>query len=141
MGSVYVETSFGELVDKITILEIKSDRMTDPAKLVNVRRELETLIVSFDAVREAHATTEESRMRLAEIVVQLKRVNEDLWQIEDDIRDCEREQDFGSTFVELARSVYHQNDKRAAFKRQINDLLGSRLVEEKSYQDYSAKRS
>ncbi len=134
-SSVFVETSIGELVDKITILEIKSARIEDRAKLANVRQELETLTTAFAPVREA--ATGQAATRLADLIAQLKSVNEALWVIEDDIRDCEREQDFSTKFVALARSVYHQNDKRAALKRQINQLLGSRLVEEKSYRDYS----
>ncbi|MDB5335027.1 MAG: hypothetical protein JWN70_646 [Planctomycetaceae bacterium] len=134
-SSIFVETSIGEVVDKITILEIKSARIVDPAKLANVRRELETLTAAFAPVREA--VTGQAATRLADLIAQLKSVNEALWQIEDDIRDCEREQDFSTKFVVLARSVYHQNDKRAALKRQINELLGSRLVEEKSYRDYT----
>ena len=134
-SSVFVETSVGELVDKITILDIKSARIEDPAKLANVRRELQTLTVAFAPVREAALPA--AQLQLAELIAHLKSVNEALWQIEDDIRDCERTQDFSSKFVELARAVYHQNDRRAALKRQINELLGSRLVEEKSYRDYA----
>ena len=134
-SSVLVETSIGELVDKITILEIKLARMDDPAKLSNVRRELETLTAAFVPIREA--APDQAGRQLENLITQLKSVNEALWQVEDDIRDCEREQDFSTTFIELARAVYYQNDKRAALKRQINELLGSRLVEEKSYRDYA----
>lgn len=134
-SSIFVETSIGEVVDKITILEIKSARIDDPAKLANVRRELETLTTAFAPVRAA--ATGSGGLQLDGFIAQLKAVNEALWQIEDDIRDCERDQDFSTKFVELARSVYHQNDQRAALKRQINQLLGSRLVEEKSYKNYA----
>ncbi len=127
---VYVEVPAGELLDKITILEIKTERIGDVAKLANVRAELAALAL---VRREALPPSP----RLDELAAQLKAVNERLWEIEDEIRDCERRQDFGPRFVELARSVYQQNDRRAALKRQVNDLLGSRLVEEKSYAPYS----
>jgi hypothetical protein len=127
--NISVEVSPGELIDKITILEIKSERMTDSDKLKNVRTELATLIACRDlAIVQSP--------ELIDLSVQLKQVNESLWKIEDDIRDCERQRDFGSQFVELARSVYKSNDRRAALKRQINDLLGSRIIEEKSYAEY-----
>lgn len=127
--SVQIPVAWGELIDKITILEIKTERIADPAKLANVRTELDTLAASRDASLEASDT-------LDRLTAALKQVNEALWQIEDDIRDCERDGDFGARFVELARSVYKTNDQRAALKRQINELLGSRLVEEKSYKPY-----
>ena len=123
------EISAGELVDKITILEIKRDQIGDGVKRVNVEREyaaltacLEQQIVSSDAL---------SLLRGA-----LKQVNALLWRIEDDIRALERTQDFGAAFVALARSVYRENDRRAALKRDINLLLQSDLVEEKSYEAY-----
>ena len=127
--SITVEIAPGELIDKITILEIKSERMSDVAKLENVRIELATLAKARDA-----AIT--PSVELDELTSQLRSINEQLWDIEDHIRDCEREKDFGERFVELARSVYKSNDQRAALKRDINTLLGSRLVEEKSYSDY-----
>jgi len=127
--SVLVPVSWGEVIDKITILEIKAERLTDPAKLANVRRELEALV----AVREHEFP---GHVGLADLAEELKTVNEALWEIEDEIRDCERARDFGETFIRLARSVYVTNDRRAAIKRQINDLLGSGLVEEKSYAPY-----
>jgi len=124
-----VEVAPGELLDKITILEIKAQRIGDEAKLRNVRTELETL----RAVQDRHLP----RMpALDALTADLKQVNEALWQIEDEIREEERKQEFGPRFIELARSVYRQNDRRAALKRQINELLGSRLIEEKSYQSY-----
>lgn len=127
--AITVEIAPGELIDKITILEIKTERIADVAKLANVRIELETLAASRDAA--IPASTDMDRLSAA-----LKSVNEELWEIEDDIRDCERNKDFGETFVKLARAVYVTNDKRAALKREINELLGSRLVEEKSYAAY-----
>jgi tetratricopeptide (TPR) repeat protein len=130
-NAVAVEVAPGELIDKITILEIKAERLTDPARLGNVRTELE-------ALRAARTRAVPPSPRLAELTADLRAVNEALWQIEDDIRVCERRQDFGPRFVELARSVYRTNDFRAALKRQINELLGSGLVEEKSYATYNA---
>lgn len=128
-GTLTIEIAPGELIDKITILEIKTERMTDAAKLANVRVELETLAAARDA--EIAASDEMSRL-----TADLKAVNEALWMIEDDIRECERAGDFGPAFVELARSVYKTNDRRAALKREINELLGSHLIEEKSYKPY-----
>lgn len=128
-GTVSIEIAPGELIDKITILEIKADNISDPAKLDNVRVELETLEKSRDAAIVASADMDR-------LTAALKGVNQELWMIEDDIRDCEREGDFGETFIGLARAVYKTNDKRAALKREINVLLGSVLVEEKSYQPY-----
>ena len=126
---ILVEIAPGELIDKITILEIKSERITDAGKLKNVRVELQVLAAARDAAMAASA-------QLTDLTTQLKQVNEALWEIEDAIRDCERGQDFGPKFIELARSVYHSNDRRAALKRQINELLGSKLIEEKSYAAY-----
>jgi hypothetical protein len=128
MSLISVPVSPGELLDKITILEIKSERMRDVAKLANVRDELHLLETTWAAVEGAGDTAAE-RMRL-------KAVNEALWEIEDAIRLKEKVADFGPGFVELARSVYIRNDERAAVKREVNLKLGSRLVEEKSYQDY-----
>ncbi|MEL6998944.1 MAG: DUF6165 family protein [Pseudomonadota bacterium] len=129
-GTVTIEIAPGELIDKITILEIKTENIVDPAKLANVRIELETLRASRDA---AIAPSEE----MARLTHELRTVNQTLWTIEDDIRDCERDGDFGEKFIDLARSVYKTNDRRAALKREINVVLGSRLVEEKSYQPYA----
>jgi hypothetical protein len=125
-----VEVAAGELIDKITILEIKSARITDADKLRNVRAELQSLTTARDQ-------TIQPSEPLARLTAELKHVNELLWQVEDDIRDCERRSDFGDRFIELARSVYHHNDHRSALKRQINDVLGSSLVEEKSYTPYA----
>ena len=127
--SVSIEIAPGELIDKITILEIKLERIKDGDKLANVRQEHDTLVQSRDAAIEA---TPELDLLGAE----LKAANEALWDIEDDIRDCERQKDFGEPFVQLARNVYISNDKRAALKREINELLGSSLIEEKSYAVY-----
>lgn len=125
-----VPQSWGEIIDKITILQIKSEKLSDPAKLKNVHRELDELV----AVRERHFPKHEG---LADLAAQLKKVNESLWWVEDDIRDCERAKDFGPRFIELARAVYVTNDLRGNVKREINELLGSALVEEKSYAAYA----
>ncbi len=124
-----VEVSLGEVVDKITILMIKSERIIDPGKVANVRTELSTL-------RAAWAEAGHPSLEALENWDGLCGVNQRLWDVEDDIRDCERQGDFGDEFVRLARSVYRLNDLRAAHKKAINVALGSRLVEEKSYQDY-----
>ncbi len=125
---IEVPVAWGELVDKITILEIKSERIADPAKLANVRAELHLLRERLGSVEADPAV---SRLHAA-----LRQVNETLWRIEDDIRDCERDGDFGAKFVELARSVYRTNDRRAELKREINLALGSAILEEKSYKPY-----
>lgn len=128
-ATLSIEISPGELIDKISILEIKLERIADAAKLANVKAEWESLTAS----RDAAIPSSDELQRLSQ---GLKEVNEGLWVIEDDIRQCEREQDFGEKFIELARSVYINNDDRARLKREINELLGSRLVEEKSYAAY-----
>ena len=126
---VQVPVSWGEMLDKITILEIKSEQIKDAGKLMNIRRELEELCRTRD---ELIVMPDEVRAMVAE----LKHINQKLWIVEDDLRDCERKKDFGTKFVELARAVYYTNDERAAIKREINDALGSALVEEKSYAAY-----
>jgi tetratricopeptide (TPR) repeat protein len=129
--SIKVHVAPGELLDKITILEIKSERISDAAKLRNVRLELGDLeAVCKRSVRQTAG--------LAELKSELKSLNEQLWQTEDDIRLCEREQDFGKRFVKLARSVYRTNDQRSQIKRRIDELLGSPVREEKSYAPYQA---
>jgi tetratricopeptide (TPR) repeat protein len=127
--TIKVETAPGELIDKITILDIKKERLREPDKLRNVLRELDALVVARDsAISGSDALTR--------LTAELKKVNEALWDIEDAIRRCERDQDFGPRFIELARSVYRNNDERAVLKRQINELLGARFLEEKSYEKY-----
>jgi hypothetical protein len=128
---VQVPASIGELIDKITILEIKRDRINDAAKLLNVKRELDVLQA---VVKEAELGYPEGQ--LAELGAKLRAVNGLLWTIEDDIREYERRQEFGDQFIALARAVYRRNDERAALKREINVLMGSDLVEEKSYAAY-----
>ncbi len=127
--SVLTGVSWGELIDKYTILAIKAERIREPAKLKNIRTEMESLT-------GAHGRAHGLNSGLAAAEARLKAINEKLWDIEDAIRDCERSKDFGPRFVELARSVYFTNDERSDVKREINGLLGSSLVEEKSYQPY-----
>jgi hypothetical protein len=127
---ISVPISWGELVDKITILEIKMDRIKDAEKLVNIKRELQSLRLIFE---KGCAEPE----KIGQVKAELREVNEKLWMIEDDIRKCEKEKDFSQRFIELARAVYINNDQRAAFKREINTILNSELFEEKSYEDYS----
>ncbi|MBV2352180.1 hypothetical protein KUL97_10740 [Synechococcus sp. HK05] len=119
-----IPASVGELIDKITILEIKQQRIADGAKQQNISRELQALmavVVQQDLGYPSGALAE---------------LGQQLWDIEDDIRACERQADFGPCFVDLARAVYHRNDERAALKRRINEQCGSELVEEKSYAAY-----
>ncbi len=129
LKAIKVDISPGELVDKITILEIKNANIENPEKLENVRLELSIL-------RKVYEEAVPQSGEIAQLERKLKLVNESLWQIEDDIRDCERQGDFGDRFIQLARSVYRENDKRASVKREINVLLGSQIVEEKSYASY-----
>jgi len=131
MSLIQVPVSFGELIDKITILEIKSRHISDPAKLANVHNELNLLNATWANHHASQTDISSERARLLA-------VNEALWDIEDRIRLKEKAQAFDGEFIELARSVYFQNDERAAVKREINLKLGSQLVEEKSYQDYRA---
>jgi Family of unknown function (DUF6165) len=129
MTEIKVPVSPGELLDKITILRIKSARMTDPEKLANVRRELEALEETWRGSPYAAADIEHELSALL-------KVNERLWTIEDDIRDKERAKTFDADFIRLARAVYVENDERAAIKKRVNLKLGSALVEEKSYAHY-----
>jgi transcriptional regulator of nitric oxide reductase len=129
MENIKVPVSPGEVLDKITILEIKSERISDPEKVANVRVELALLQATWkefirddEVIRDLHS--------------QLKEVNEALWEIEDDIRDKERAKEFDERFIELARAVYVTNDRRSRVKKELNLHLGSEIVEEKSYQDY-----
>src|SRR5271154_7280134 len=131
MREITVPISPGELLDKITILRIKSKRMADPKKLANVRLELKALEETWSISAYAKAEIESE-------VSALFAVNERLWVIEDDIRDKERAQAFDAEFVRLARAVYFENDERAAIKRRINVKLDSSIVEEKSYAKYKA---
>ena len=126
---IKVEISYGEFLDKLSILEIKSERIRDPAKLENINRELELL-------RDLWAADPKAAVDIQTEWGQLKAINEKLWDIEDDIRDRERARCFDEEFIRLARTVYYTNDERAEVKRRLNEKLGSALVEEKSYADY-----
>ncbi|MBS0387724.1 MAG: hypothetical protein JSR15_04515 [Proteobacteria bacterium] len=129
MQDILVPVSPGELLDKITILRIKSARMSDAAKLANVRHELALLEQTWaTAVPAGQSVLEEERA--------LQAVNERLWDVEDRLRDLEAAQRFDKDFIELARAVYVTNDERAAIKKRVNARLGSKLVEEKSYRPY-----
>lgn len=127
--SVHIAVSYGELIDKLTILEIKFDRITDAAKRVNIERELAVLNDAWMRVGVNPAAIDAER-------AQLKSINERLWDIEDRIRRKEADNSFDEDFIAIARSVYRTNDERSGVKRAINDRLGSGLVEEKSYQPY-----
>jgi len=130
MANMQVPVSPGEVLDKITILEIKSERMTDPGKVANVRRELALLQKVWSSnIRDSET--------IQDLHAQLKAINEALWDIEDDIRDKERAREFDDRFIELARAVYVTNDRRSQVKKELNLHLGSEIIEEKSYQDYS----
>jgi hypothetical protein len=129
MTEIRVPISPGELIDKITILQIKSARITDPEKVANVRNELALL----------EATWRDSAFSTSDVEVEwvsLRRINEKLWDVEDQLRDKERARTFDQEFIDLARAVYFTNDERAAVKREINRKLGSKIVEEKSYAKY-----
>ena len=128
--SIMAPISAGELIDKITILRVKAARIGDPTKEANVRKELAMLeAIAAQALPDSAA--------IDELTGELAEVNAALWDIEDGKRDCERRQDFGDRFVQLARSVYIENDRRAAIKRAINEAAGSDIVEEKSYKPYA----
>ena len=126
---IVIEISPGELLDKVSILNIKSERIADPEKLKNIEYEL-------GLYSDIYRKLVNDDPGLAELSDDLKSVNDALWEIEDEIRAYEAKGDFGARFVELARSVYHKNDERAAIKREINERLGSAIVEEKSYTGY-----
>ncbi len=127
--NVKVEISIGEFFDKVTILEIKNERIKAADKLSNINKEL-------SALNALLAELPFTREDVADEVAELKQINESLWVIEDDIRDLESKKQFDDKFIELARAVYITNDKRSDVKRQINLKLGSDFVEEKSYEDY-----
>ena len=130
--SIKIELSVGELLDKISILQIKAERIVDPSKLENINKELDVLMSLWKDFAYSNNNLESETN-------ELKAINEELWAIEDKIRDKERNRTFDKGFIELARAVYITNDKRADIKRIINSKTGSELIEEKSYSDYSAK--
>lgn len=127
--TIKVDVSVGEFLDKVTILEIKSERIKDPAKLENVNKEL-------NLMKGIWSDSEFAKVDISDEMGRLKAINEKLWKIEDDIRDKERQRTFDEGFIELARAVYYENDVRADIKKELNLKLGSDLVEEKSYADY-----
>ncbi len=129
--TIQATISYGEFLDKLTILQIKKQRITDKDKLQNIQNEL-------DSVTRAWQECPASKIDISAELAALKAINEKLWVIEDDIRDKERQQNFDQGFIELARSVYFENDTRAKIKREINIKLGSDLIEEKSYADYKS---
>ena len=129
MDDILVPTSPGELIDKLTILRLKSERIGDTGKLANIRHETAALTARADRAIPRDA-------RIDALWAELYGINATLWEIEDDIRACEAAQDFGPEFIRLARAVYVTNDRRAAVKKAINLALGSALVEEKSYTDF-----
>jgi hypothetical protein len=128
-NAIEIEVAPGELIDKLTILEIKRERIRDAEKRANVELE-------FAALQSKCEAGVRSTSVLLALRAELREVNGRLWEIEDEIRDCEQRQDFGAAFIELARAVYRTNDRRAELKREINLLLGSKLIEEKSYRPY-----
>jgi hypothetical protein len=125
-----IEVSNGEILDKITILVIKSKMITDPTKLKNINNELDELKPFLDIVGYESNTTVNS------LVKELESVNEKLWNVEDKLRDKERSKQFDDEFIKLARDVYFTNDERAKIKKNLNEVTNSKLVEEKSYQKY-----
>ena len=129
-----IEVSNGEIIDKYTILEIKRSQIKDAKKLVNIQHEYDTL--TPDVKRIYAEAKQESHLK--KLHSDLLVVNKKLWKIEDDIRECERANDFGQVFIDLARAVYYTNDDRSAVKKEINAYTGSDLVEEKSYEDYKS---
>lgn len=131
--NIQVEISIGEFLDKLTILQIKSERISDPAKLKNIHKELDFLKNIWDQFSD-------KTPEIISLVEKLKEVNETLWDIEDNIRIKESQNSFDEEFIDLARSVYLTNDERARIKRELASLLGSGFVEEKSYADYSSNK-
>lgn len=121
-----IEVSNGEIADKLTIIEIKLERITDPAKLVNLRNEFEVVDNAMSGIMD----------KSHPLYRKLYEINSRLWEIEDHIRDLERASDFGDDFIQTARSVYFINDERSEVKRRINEITGSNLFEEKSYEKY-----
>tara|TARA_B110000438_G_C15731448_1_gene614405 strand:+ start:888 stop:1286 length:399 start_codon:yes stop_codon:yes gene_type:complete len=119
----------GELLDKLSILEIKLEKISDPNKLENIKTEYKQL----ESIKAKYIPLSK---KITHLYQQLKSINQELWKIEDDIRDCEKIKDFSETFIQLARSVYITNDKRATTKKEINQLLKANIIEEKSYTNY-----
>lgn len=129
MKNILIPSAPGELIDKITILQIKSKRIEDNAKLQNIRHELELLSSDQKRLRLNNQTV----LKMQAILLE---VNERIWDLEDTIRECERKKNFGDVFLKTSRAIYKTNDKRAEIKKEINLYLGSEIVEEKSYVEY-----
>ena len=136
---IKIPISAGELIDKITILEIKQEKIVDKSKLENINKELVLLTTEFEKINESFADDNENAdiAKFNTLKCDLKLVNKRLWDVEDDIRNCEKRENFGEKFINLARSVYHYNDERSDIKKSFNNLLGSYIIEEKSYEKYS----
>ena len=130
-----IEVSNGEILDKYTILEIKLSKIKDANKIINIKHEYTTLTPDVERIYDTCKDTNQ----LKSLHKKLLEVNKKLWKIEDDIRECERANDFGKTFIDLARAVYYVNDDRSYVKKEINIFTGSDLVEEKSYEEYKKK--
>ncbi len=131
-----IEVSNGEIIDKYTILEIKLLEIKDTKKLVNVKYEYNVLTPVVENIYKESA----NKTQLKKLQKKLLEVNKKLWKIEDDIRECERVNDFSKTFVDLARAVYYTNDNRSDVKKEINEFTGSHLIEEKSYENYKSDK-
>jgi len=129
-----IEVSNGEIIDKYTILEIKLSEIKDAKKLVNIKNEYNALTPDVESMYKEC----KDLSHLKKLQNDLLTVNKKLWKIEDDIRECERANDFGQTFIDLARAVYYVNDDRSDVKKEINVYTGSDLVEEKSYEEYKS---
>lgn len=130
-----IEVSNGEIIDKYTILEIKLSQIKDQGKLKNIQNEYEVLTPDVESIYNSSS----DKAHLKKLHNDLLTINKKLWDIEDDIRECERAKDFGQTFIDLARAVYYTNDDRSDVKKAINIFTGSDLVEEKSYEDYKSE--
>jgi hypothetical protein len=130
--------SVGELIDKITILEIKQEKINNKQKLENINKELDLLMIEFEKINTSKSLLVNTEIvKFNTLKCDLKLVNKNLWDIEDAIRDCERCKEFSEKFIDFARSVYYYNDERSEIKKSINGLLGSHITEEKSYTKYS----
>jgi primase-polymerase (primpol)-like protein len=127
MNKIYAEISAGELVDKITILKIKKEKITNKEKLIEIKKELDSLTNTFNK-------SIKKNINLEGLTKELKNINLKLWNIEDKKRELEKKQEFGKEFIELARNVYKSNDERAKIKLKINEALGSNIKEVKSYE-------
>ena len=134
---ISIPTAVGEIADKVTILRIKMKKITVNEKLVNITNEC--LLLNSELMKLRESLTDAQNEKLSAIITQLEQINLDIWNVEDNIRACEDRKSFGHDFIQLARNVYKFNDKRAALKRQINNLVGPKIVEEKSYAKYATE--